>query len=119
MTPAEADFKEARFYHLSLTSRNLQSGKQGNRMNAMRLPVKGEEGRVRLACFFGLRLAKTLFVSAASLPRDGFERCSSVGVVLRTRCSRQSKKSMTDWKPATVMFLFDLTTCLERRSGPT
>ena len=72
MTPAEADFKEARFYHLSLTSRNLQSGKQGNRMNAMRFPVKGEEGRVRLACFFGLRLVKTLFGSAEASSTDGF-----------------------------------------------
>ena len=33
---------------------------------------KGEGGRVSLACFFGLRLEKTLFVSAASSLADGF-----------------------------------------------
>ncbi len=46
-------------------------------MNALRLPVKGEGGRVRLASFFGLRLAKTLFVSAEALPTDGFTLPSS------------------------------------------
>ena len=41
-------------------------------MHALRLSVKREGRRVRLACFFGLRLEKTLFVSAESLPTDGF-----------------------------------------------
>ena len=57
---------------------------QGNRMNAMRLPVKGEGGRekgegrrVRLVCFFGLRPEKTLFVSAEPLLTDGFTLPSS------------------------------------------
>ena len=48
-------------------------------MNAMRLPVKGEEGREKGApgLLFGLRLAKTLFVSAEPLPTDGFTLPSS------------------------------------------
>ena len=52
---------------------------QGNRMNAMRLPVKWEETRGKGApgLLFGLRLAKTLFVCAASSSADGFTLPSS------------------------------------------
>ena len=48
-------------------------------MNAMRLPVKGEERREKgvPGLLFGLRLVKTLFVSAEPLPTDGFTLPSS------------------------------------------
>ena len=48
-------------------------------MNAMRLPVKGEERREKgvPGLLFGLRLAKTLFVSAETLPTDVFTLPSS------------------------------------------
>ena len=45
---------------------------QGDRMSAMRLPVKGEEGAGAPRLFFGLHLEKIPFVSAALLPTDGF-----------------------------------------------
>ena len=74
MTPAEADFREAAFYHLSRRGRGIS-----NRMNAMRLPVKGEERREKgvSGLLFRPALGKTLFVSAEPLPTDGFTFPSS------------------------------------------
>ena len=68
-----------KFTPLAACSPPCFSTRQGNRMNAMRLPVKGEERREKgvPGLLFGLRLAKTLFVSAETLPTDVFTLPSS------------------------------------------